>query len=461
MPSPASVDTHRSAQNLPRLDLPARDKTPSRREFLGRSLLAGGAASGLAAGLSVARGAHAAGDDLLKVALVGCGGRGGGAAMNVLSNKSHPNVKLVALADAFPDRTAFMAKALERRFPEKVDVPEERRFTGLDCYQPVMQSDVDLVLLCTPPGFRPAQFEAAVEAGKQIFMEKPVATDAPGVRRVMAANESAKKKGLAVAVGHHLRHEVKHLEAIKRIREGAIGPLKFIRVYFNSGGVWVRPRKPDQTEMQHQVRNWYYFNWLSGDHITEQHVHDLDIGNWMADAVPLEANGIGGRQIRVGPNTGEIFDHHTVEYTFPNGVKMFSQCRHQPGCWNSFSEHAHGTRGEINIEGHGKAEFHIDGKPVEVVERGPDGHQIEQDRLIAAIVAGKPYNEGDYGATSTMTAILGRMATYSGKIVKWDEALASDLDLSPERIAWDAQPKSLPGPDGIYPCAMPGVTKAW
>jgi predicted dehydrogenase len=317
---------------------------------------------------------------------------------------------------------------------------------------------VDVVLLCGPPGFRPEQFEAAVKAGKHVFMEKPVATDSPGVRRIMAANEEAKQKNLAVAVGHHLRQEVKHQEAIARIHEGAIGELCYTRAYFNSTGVWVRPRQPDQTEMQYQTRNWYYFTWLSGDHIVEQHVHDLDVCNWMANALPVEANGMGGRQVRTGKDVGEIFDHHFVEFTYANGLRMFSQCRHQPGCWNSFSEHAHGTKGYVNIQGHGGAEMVV-GEDRVRWDRGPDGHQVEMDVLFQKIAAGQPHNEGDYGATSTMTAILGRMATYSGKIVKWDEALASNLELVPRQLSWDADPGPKPGPDGIYPCAIPGVTQ--
>lgn len=431
--------------------------TTSRREFLARST--GTAAGAALASLSIARTAHAAGDDQIRIALIGCGGRGVGAAVNALGNAGHANVKLVALADAFQDRVDFAKQALTKRFPDKVDVPEERQFTGLDCYVGAMAAGANVVLLCGPPGFRPVQFEAAVAAGKHVFMEKPVATDAPGVRRIMAANEQAKQKRLAVAVGHHLRHEVKHQEAIARIREGVIGQLTLMRAYFNSTGVWVRPRQPDQTEMQYQTRNWYYFNWLSGDHIVEQHVHDLDVCNWMANALPIEANGMGGRQVRVGKDVGEIFDHHFVEFTYPGGLRMFSQCRHQPGCWNSFSEHAHGTKGSVNIQGHGTAEMILADGERKHWDRGPDGHQIEQDVLFRKLAAGEPHNEADYGATSTMTAILGRMATYSGKIIKWDEALASNLEIVPRNLSWDADPGPKPGPDGIYPCAVPGVTQ--
>ncbi len=431
----------------------------SRRAFLKRSGVAATGAA-LAGGLSIARTAHAGGGDLVRVALVGCGGRGVGAAVNALANTGHANVKVVALADAFQDRVDFAERALKKRFPEKVDVPPQRRFTGLKCHEGATAADVDLVLLCGPPGVRPVQYEHAVRAGRHVFMEKPVATDAPGVRRVMAANEEARRKKLAVAVGFHLRHEQKHQKAIAAIHEGAIGDLCYLRAYFNSSGVWVRPRRPEQTEMEYQTRNWYYFNWLSGDHIVEQHVHDIDVCNWMAGAVPVEANGMGGRQVRIGKDYGEIFDHHVVDFTYANGLRMFSQCRHQPGCWNSFSEHAHGTKGRMSIEGHGAAEMFVDGQDRVRWDRGPAGHQVEMDLLFRKIAAGEPHHEGDYGATSTMTAILGRMATYSGQIVRWDDALASNLDLVPQDWSWDADPGPKPGPDGLYPCAVPGVTKA-
>jgi predicted dehydrogenase len=365
------------------------------------------------------------------------------------------------MADAFQDSLDVSLKALRKEFADRVDVPKDRQFVGLDAYEKAIQSDANLVLLCTPPGFRPAQYEAAVKAGKQIFTEKPLATDVPGLRRIMAANEEAKKKKLAVAVGHHLRSEVKHREIIKRIHDGAIGDLQYMRVYFNQGSIWVRPRQPGQTEMQHQVRNWYHFTWLSGDHIVEQHVHDLDIGNWIAKGHPVEAQGMGGRQVCVGKDVGEIYDHHAVEFTYADGVKMFSYCRQIPGCWDSFSEHAHGTKGRANIEGHGHSILSVTGQKPQRWNRGPDGHQVEMDELVAAILAGTPHNQCDWAAESTMTAILGRMATYSGKVVTWDEAMQSQLDLTPKSLAWDAETLVKPAADGTYACAMPGVTKAW
>lgn len=428
----------------------------NRREFLNRTrTVAAGAAL---ASLDIARTAHAAGSGTLRIALVGAGGRGTGAAVNALSTKA--DVKLVAIGDAFRDRAELALKAIQTRFKDRCDVKPDHVFVGLDCCEQALASGVDMVLLCSPPGFRPSQFEAAVKAGKHVFMEKPIATDAPGVRRVLAANAVAKQKKLAVAVGHHLRHEVKHKEVVSRIHDGQLGDIKYLRVYFNSSGVWVRPRQPDQTEMQHQVRNWYYFTWLSGDHLVEQHVHDIDVGNWIMKGHPVRANGMGGRQVRIGKDYGEIFDHHSIEFEFADGSRMFSYCRHMPGCWSSFSQHAHGTKGTVSIEGHGRAVIQIAGQSPLKLERGPDGHQLEMDDLMAALAAGKEYNECDWAADSTMTAILGRMATYSGQMVEWDQAFQSNIDLAPTKFAWDAPTKSNPGPDGIYPCAMPGVTKA-
>ncbi len=419
------------------------------------------AGSALVASSLIARNAHAGGSDEIRIALIGCGGRGTGAAGNAM--KAAANVKLVAMADAFRDRldSSYRTLTLEGKFRQQLDVPEERRFVGLHAYQEAIDADVDMALLCSPPGFRPAHFEAAVRAGKHVFAEKPVATDAPGVRSFMTANSLAKKKGLLVAVGHHLRHEKKHQEIVRQIREGAIGQLTHLRAYFNSAGVWVRDRKPDDSEMRYQVRNWYYFTWLSGDHIVEQHVHDLDVCNWMMNAHPVEAQGIGGREVRKGNQYGEIFDHHTVEFTYASGTKLFSFCRHMPGCWNSFSQHAHGTKGVADIEGHGRAVLSIDQRSPIEWRREKAGHQTEHDDLFSALMAGRTYNEGDYGASSTMTAILGRMATYSGRVVHWNEAINSPLDLAPPNLSWDADPRVLPDQHGYYASAVPGVSKAW
>ncbi|MCK4293349.1 MAG: Gfo/Idh/MocA family oxidoreductase [Planctomycetes bacterium] len=425
----------------------------SRRQFLKNSATAA-SLTALTAGIQAK--AYAAGTGAIKIGLIGCGGRGAGAAVQALN--ASRRAKLVAMADAFQDRLERSYQAISGKHPDRTDVPAKRRFVGMDAYAKVIDADVDMVLLTTPPGFRPLHFEAAVKANKHIFMEKPVAVDSPGIRKMIAANKQAKKKGLLVAVGLNIRHQNNAREVIKRIHDGAIGKITFLRAYGNNAGVWVRPRQPGQTEMEYQMRNWYYFNWLCGDLIVEQTVHALDLINWAMQDHPVEAQGIGGRQVRVGPDYGEIFDNHAVEYTYGDGTKMFLFCRHIRGCWNSFGGIAHGTKGDADIS---KGTLNLHGAEPLRFERGVAGHQAEHDNLFAALDAGRPYNEGDYGISSTMTAILGRMATYSGQVVKWDQAIKSDTDLGPKRYAWDAEAPINPGKDKMYPCAMPGITKPY
>jgi len=424
------------------------NRRPGRREFLERSgtVLAG---SALAGGLSVARSAHAAGDEKIRIALVGCGGRGTGAAVNCLD--VHKGIRLVAMADAFEDQLRNSRKRLQRSHPDQVDVPDERIFVGFDAYRGAIDCEADLVLLVTPPGFRPMQYRAAVEAGKHIFMEKPVCVDAPGFRSVMETNKLADAKGLKVAVGLNSRHTPPCVESIKRVHEGAVGKLKFLRAYCNNAGVWVRPRKPDQTEMEYQMRNWYYFVWLSGDHIVEQHVHLIDRANWLKDDVPVEANGMGGRQVRKGKDHGQIFDHHAVEYTYGDGTKLFSQCRHIPGCDRLGGTIAHGPDGVADSSGNitGKAAWSYTGPKV-------SGHAQEHVDWIEAIRNNLEYNEGWFGATSSMTAVLGRMATYSGQVVRWDDAVAKGPDEMPDAFAFNADPPVMPDAEGNYPVPMPG-----
>lgn len=428
------------------------EASPSRRQFIQKSslLVAGGA---LAGNLALGRSAHAAGDDQIKIALIGCGGRGTGAANQALSTKG--NVKLVAMADAFEDRLEGSLKNLQRNHADRVDVPKDRRFVGFDAYKQAIDSGVDVVLLTTPPGFRPIHFEAAVNAGKHVFMEKPVAVDPPGIRKVLAAAEEAKKKSLCVAVGLQRHHQNKYRETIERLQNGAIGDILATRVYWNGGGVWVRPRKPEQTEMEYQMRNWYYFVWLCGDHICEQHIHNLDVSNWLKGGHPVECNAMGGREVRRGPEYGQIFDHFAVEYTYGDGTKMFSQCRHIRNCWNSVSEHAIGSKGTANI-----SSAHIEGeKSWRFRGKSPNPYQVEHDDLFAAIRNGTPYSEAEYGAHSTMTSILGRLAAYSGKVVKWDEAMKSNLSLAPQEYDFKATPPVVPDPDGLYPVPVPGKTE--
>jgi predicted dehydrogenase len=435
----------------------------SRREFIKSSSLvvAGGA---LAGSLGMARTAHAGADETIKVALVGCGGRGSGAISDCLDAK--PNVKLIAMADLFEDRLNGALRQISSRYKDRVDVPTDRKFVGFDAFQKAIDAGADLVILATPPGFRPIHFEAAVKAGKHVFMEKPVATDPAGVRKVLAAAAESKQKGLGVGVGLQRRHQAGYLETIKRLQDGAIGDIIATRVYWNGTTPWTNHRKKLEEqygrplkEMEYQCRNWYYFTWICGDHIVEQHIHNLDVGNWLKGAHPVKANGMGGCQVRNGPDTGETFDHHYVEFEYADGSKMYSQCRHIEGCWNSVSEHAHGSKGSCNISGY---DIRANGSERWRYGRGRgDTNPYKQEHidLLESIAAGKPINEAEYGATSTMTAILGRMCTYCGDELTWDQALNSSVTIMPKEYSFDATPPVLPGEDGQYKRAVPGVTK--
>lgn len=436
------------------------DSAASRRDFLKTSTAAAVGAAAL--GHLVAPRAFASGDDTIKVGLVGCGGRGTGAAEQALSTKG--NVKLVAVGDAFEDHLNNTLNFLSNKFKAqsgRVDVAPEKKFVGFDAYQKVIDSGVDLVILATPPGFRPTHFAAAVKAGKHVFMEKPVAVDAPGVRMVLEAVEESKKKNLKVGVGLQRHHQLPYLEALKRLRDGELGEIIAMRCYWNQAGVW-DPRKTREQvsgEMEYQLRNWYYYTWLCGDHICEQHIHNIDVCNWWKGEYPVRAQGMGGRQVRTDKKYGEIYDHHAVEFEYADGTRMFSYCRHQPNTWNSVSEHLSGTKGELHCDGRNASISQRDGGQWKYTGKHPDPYQVEHDDLFEAIRRDLPYNEGENGARSSMTAVLGRMATYSGKIVEMKDALDSSISLMPERLAWDASPKDLPNKDGEYPIATPGVTR--
>ena len=438
----------------------------TRREFIKSSSLvvAGGA---LAGSLGIARTAHAGADETIKVALIGCGSRGSGAITDCLDAK--PNVKLIAMADIFEDRLNFSLKELQRieKFKGRIEVPSDQKFVGFDAYKKALETGADLVILATPPGFRPIHFEAAVKAGKHVFMEKPVATDAAGVRKVLAAAEESKQKGLGVGVGLQRRHQKGYLETMKRLKDGAIGDILAMRVYWNGTTPWTKHRADLErqygrplTEMEYQCRNWYYFTWICGDHIVEQHIHNLDVGNWLKDGYPIEANGMGGCQVRNGKDTGETFDHHFVEFTYADGSKMFSQCRHIQNCFNSVSEHAHGTKGKLDMSDRGWVIEPKDADRWSYRGRG-DGSPYKQEHvdLLESIASGMPYNEAEQGAKSTMTAILGRMATYCGERLKWDDALNSNISIMPKEYSFEATPPVLPDKEGNYARALPGITK--
>lgn len=422
----------------------------TRREFIKSSTLAvsSGAILGTA---NLSSGAFAGGDEVLKVGLIGCGGRGTGAAKQALLADKH--VKLHAMGDVFKDRLekSYKSISVQEEVAGKIDVPAERKFVGFDAYKDVLASGVDVVILTTPPHFRPIHLKAAIDAGKHVFAEKPVAVDAPGVRSVLETCRLAKQKQLSVVSGLCLRYHAGFQETVKRIHDGAIGEIMTLQANDYRGPIWMYPRKPDWTDMHWQMRNWYYFTWLSGDFNVEQHVHYLDTCAWAMGSYPTRAIGMGGRQVRTGTEYGNIYDHHSVVYEYENGARFFSNTRQQRGCFNNMSAQAIGTKGIAHFsERRGK--MHISGdSPWRDSGKHKNMYQVEHDLMFAGIRAGKPMNNGEYMAKSTLLAIMGRMATYTGKAVTWEQALNSKEDLSPAKYAW--------GPVPMPEVATPGVTK--
>lgn len=435
----------------------------SRRNFLFRSAAAG------AATLAIHRGAHAAGSDVIRVGLVGCGDRGAGAAANALN--ADPGVRLVAMAEAFGDRLEKSLARLKKMYPQQVEVDPSRSFVGFDSYRQLIASGVDVVLLATPPHFRPAHLKACIEAGKHVFVEKPVGVDATGVRSVQASCALARQKKLNVVSGLCWRYDTVIRETVKRIHDGAIGRVVAVQTNRNLGFLWQRPRKPEWTEMEFQMRNWYYFTWLSGDHNVEQQIHGIDKCMWaLKDEAPVQAWGTSGRQVRTDPMWGDIYDHHAVVYEFASGARMYAFARQQPGCFNDYSEVLLGTKGRCDlqkgrIEGetnwsYGSQAGDLSGFGGRLRKGGlRPMHQVEQDELFAAIRAGRVINNGDYMCQSTMVGILGRTVGYTGQQITWEQMKQSKLDLSPQRYAFDAEPPTRRDAEGKYPVAMPGMTK--
>ncbi|RKY07438.1 MAG: gfo/Idh/MocA family oxidoreductase [Planctomycetota bacterium] len=418
-------------------------KNISRRDFVKT-----GAVVSTAAMLSRTGGVFAAGSDKIRVGLIGCGGRGTGAAMDCV--RSSANVEIVAMGDLFGDRLDSSLARLSRKVDDKVSVTKEASFTGFDAYKKVIACNIDMVILATPPHFRPMHLKAAIEAGKHVFMEKPVAVDPVGIRSIIASSELAKEKGLAIVAGTQRRHQNHYREILKRIHDGAIGEIVAGQCYWNMGGLWVKKKQPDWSEMEWQCRNWLYFTWLSGDHIVEQHVHNLDVINWAIGSHPVQCMGMGGREVRTAPEYGNIFDHFAVEFEYENGARVLSMCRQTPGCTNRVSEHVVGTKGSAYTDGgdgfiEGRNAYKFDGENV-------NPYQQEHADLIASIRSGKPLNEGRRVAESTLTAIMGRMSAYTGRALKWDWVMnASKLDLSPEKYEMCDLP--------VRPIAVPGKTE--
>ncbi|MGH7495401.1 MAG: Gfo/Idh/MocA family protein [bacterium] len=382
--------------------------------------------------------------ETIRVGLIGCGGRGTGAAKDCV--ESSPGVEIVALGDLFQDRLDQCKERLRAALGERYKVTEESCFVGFDAFKNVIASNADLVLLATPPAFRPLHLRAAIEAGKHVFMEKPVAVDPLGVRAVMESSDLAKQKGLAIVAGTQRRHHSGYVETMKRIHAGAIGDLVTAQVYWNQGGLWMHPRQPGWTDMEWQARNWLYFTWLSGDHIVEQHIHNLDVANWALQSHPMKAVGVGGRQVRVDPAYGHIFDHFAIEFEYPNGARVLSMCRQIDGTATQVSEHLVGTKGTSNA-----ASWIKGAKAWRMETEAPNPYVQEHKDLIDSIRKGQPLNEGRQVAESTLTAIMGREAAYTGQTIAWEEILNAELDIMPKSFAF--------GPLSVPPVPTPGVTK--
>ena len=436
----------------------------SRRMFLKRtSFTAGGMA--MASQLPFVLTTHAASDDPIRVGVIGCGGRGTGAVLNVLgadtkviypdagyhtedvaagAEQKNKHVQVVALADVFPDRLKMCRDQL-RNLKDPIVVPEDACFTGFDAYKKLLAvPEVNYVILAEPPHFRPRHMMAAIQAGKHVFAEKPAAVDGPGAQLVIEAGELAKQKGLGIAVGTQRRHQRSYNETIKRLRDDMIGDIVEARAYWNGGAIWVIDREPGWSDMEWQLRNWNYFTWLGGDHIVEQHVHNLDIINWVLGEHPIRAIALGGRQARGGKEHGHIYDHFAVEFEYPNGVRMFSQCRQINGCDNKVEEAVLGTKGFSNCHN------------TIVVRGGPSYRFREQDvnayeqehlDLINSIRAGKPLNGAKDFAESTLTGIMGRESAYSGRTIEWEQLIKSETKLGPDKYEFG----SLPFPEVPIP----------
>jgi len=432
----------------------------SRRTFLKSS-------AALAAGAAALRPGYAAGAERLRLGLIGCGGRGTRAAVQALTSTNTP-VQLVAMGDVFRDMLDQSMKMLSRgaksrydnrdfgALADRLDVPAERQFVGFDAYKKVLASDVNVVILATPPAFRPEHFRAAVEAGKHVFMEKPVAVDPAGVRTVIAAADEAKKKGLSVVAGTQRRHQKHYIEIMKRVQDGQIGDILTATAYWNMGPLWLEEAdtnwagKSKWTDMEWQLRNWLFTGWLSGDHICEQHVHNLDIIHWALGANPIKAAAMGGRQARTDPKFGNIYDHFAADLEYPNGIHVTSYCRQMENSPNVIAERIVGSKGVAwttseggSIEG-GASPVRFEADPLEP-------YYQEHADLIQSIREGKAVNEGRQVAESTMVAIISRMSAYTAADVAWDWAMKeSKLDLAPKKLEF--------GPLPLAPVAVPGKT---
>jgi predicted dehydrogenase len=436
------------------------ERKVTRREFVRK------ATAVFVASTSFSAGYHIAEQNTIPIALIGCGGRGTGAAANALNTKGP--TKLVAMADVFEDRLQSSLNQLKQRFPNQVDVPPERQFLGFDAYEKAIDcvAPGGVVILATPPAFRPIHLEYAVAKGCHVFAEKSFAVDAPGIRRVLKAGEEAKKKNLKIATGLHMRHYLPLEEAVARIHDGIIGEVVVCWAYRMHGPVGMHPRRKGESELAHQIRNFHCFTWLNGGFIVDWLIHNLDVCCWVKGEWVIWAQGQGGRQQRKEPD--QLFDHYAVEFSFPDGARLFAQGRHMINCWNFWGCIVHGTKGSAVLgEGIQQPRIYKGWKqePKDLIWQyeGPpcDPYQREMDLLFEAIREDKPYNEIERSAMANIVGILGRMAAESGQLITWEQAINSDLELAPrlENLTMDSEPPVKPDAEGKYPVAVPGFTK--
>ncbi|MDF1658458.1 MAG: Gfo/Idh/MocA family oxidoreductase [Verrucomicrobiales bacterium] len=435
------------------------DSSLERRQFVKRSAILAAAASAFPSGAQ----SQSEESEKIKVALIGCGGRGTGAAAQALA--ADDQTELFAMADISREQLDLSRETLKKNAPspDQVTVSPENEFVGLEAYQRVMDlGDIDVVILTTPPGFRPFHFEAAVQAGKHVFMEKPVAVDAAGIRRVLESAKQAKAKDLKVGVGLNRRHSPIHKEVVSRIHDGVIGEIQMIQMLNCRGDVNKRrTRVEGQSELEFQIKNWYYFTWLSGDFMVEQSVHEFDVVRWVKDeAFPVSCQGQGGRTVRNGPADGHIYDHYSVDYEFADGSSVLTQHRQIPKVWSWFGQKIMGTNGsaELSFKMNGSVKPTGEGaKPFRGRETG-NSYQLEHDALFNAIREGTEFNEAERGAYSTLFALMGRMAAYTGKVVTWEEALNSEEEIAFNPTSFDEEARFFPDENGIYETFRPGVT---
>ncbi len=426
--------------------------TTTRRDFLKRSA-AGAAALG---SLTIARGAHAAGDEVIKIGMIGSGGRCAGAAAQ--SMKAGPYVKLVAMCDVFERRVKSALNNLKTQCPDQVLVDDDHCFVGIDGYQKVIDSGVDIVLIACASKFHPMYSEAAVKAGKHVFVEKPHAIDPVGVRRAKAVCELAEKKGLSIVSGLQSRYHAGWQETVKRIHDGAIGDVVAAQSMFLRGPYRLEARHTGLSEIEYQFWNWYHFCWLSGDDVPQSLVHNVDRISWiLKEEMPKWAFGLAGRSSSFGEVYGDMFDHHTVVYEYQSGTRLYALCRTQKNCYNNSSDIIMGTKGTCHLGAcriEGETNWRYEGP-------GNNPYDAEQKALVDSVREGKPINSGYHMIGSTMIGVLGQITCYTGKETTWEQACNSDLQYGPlpDEVSLDMEPPTVPEETGNYPLPMPGITK--